>query len=832
MIQVEFVYYTGIRREILENVRLTGSWTAHGRFSESWSAPIIMQPRSLREDDCPSFACTVAFDESALGSTFRWGIRADTAQKRDLWAIPFEVNDRFATDRTRSFQLSAAIGRQEFYLTNNRRIGAQKHYDDRKAEPGVQFSVWAPNAQKVELVAGKYNLKLGSSNTGYITDQGDGIDTAFTGGGVFPMTPGPEGIHWTSLADPAFQSFKVWDHRPYMFRVTGTDGVQRYRTDLCSRCQIGKGAVDPKGGPYTGSYRDLDGTKSCSIVIDPDTVTREFKESQWPETVFDPAETFWEMEFDAGKPVPRSLQDLVIYELHVGSLGFGKAEAGDFGDLIGANGTPNFLDYLLDLGVNAIELLPVLQYEGVDHWGYGTSHPYALEFSSGGRDQLKHVIRECHRRGLAVILDVVFNHYNADAERGEWGYDSPDPTRNAYYWYEGVPSDYQVYEIAAQINPVKNPPGQGGYLDNYSTGYTPRLYEELIRKWMIGSAVALVEEFHVDGLRVDLPQALYQNNVRHGDGVAVPAANDFGAKFLRELTRTLKMVKPGCMLIAEDHSDRAEITDSVDKGGFGFDATWYSTFYHHLIGDGKYGSDYARLLYVAGLGGETGLAMDKFARALDASAADKVVYSEDHDDAGNAEETERTMVTAVRAAPMVGLTRYYAENRCRCVAGLMMLSAGTPMFLMGEEIASVNPLLFKDFLPFREDLFAQRVGNGACMFCFYQSIIRLRLSSIALRSRSIAIVHIHNNNRIIAFVRGSGSGKLLVVASLNNQPYSAGYSITHPAIEDGEWREIFNSDGAVYGGDNVGNYGQALSALRSQITVVIPANGFVVLEHD
>jgi 1,4-alpha-glucan branching enzyme len=109
--------------------------------------------------------------------------------------------------------------------------------------------------------------------------------------------------------------------------------------------------------------------------------------------------------------------------------------------------------------------------------------------------------------------------------------------RNCYYWYEGRPSDYPVYEEAAANRTDKSKPpfpGQGGYVDNGSTGWAPRLWEEQIRKMFIISAAALVEEFHIDGFRVDLTQALHRDNVRHADGVPVQSANIFGAKFLRE----------------------------------------------------------------------------------------------------------------------------------------------------------------------------------------------------------------------------------------------------------------------------------------------------------
>ena len=708
MITVRFVFSTGIRREIFRNVKLVGSWDASGKHATDWSAPPIAMVLERLEDGCPSYTANVEFDPAGSGREFQWGVRLDAPQRPDIWGIPTEVNDRFSDQRHRTFTLDPNGSEQRYYLTHCRRLGSQKRFIGGKPDPAIEFSVWAPNARKVETVIGNYDNKLQEKNTGYISDDSDGIDTTVGDHGSFRMQEDGEGIWRTDGTDQRLAAFEAWDHKPYVFRVTKDDGSVAYRTDLYSRCQIGKGSFDPCGQKYSGSYKDLDGTKSCSIVINPEKVTEHFEEPAWPETKFVLEKSFWSNEFDASRPLPRRVEDLIIYELHVGSLGFGDpARDGDFSDAI------KFLDYLVDLGINAIELLPVLQFEGVDHWGYGTSHPFALEYSAGGRDQLKHLIRECHRRGLAVIMDVVYNHYNVDAERAEWAYDSDAPERNIYYWYEGHPSDYPAYEHAAKVDPKKNPPGQGGYLDNYSTGYDPRFWEETIRKWFISSAVALTEEFHVDGFRVDLTQAMYQFNVRHGDGVSVDAANAFGAKFLREWTRTIKMVGPQCFLIAEDHSDQPFVTESTDRGGLGFDATWYSAFYHHLIGDGNYGSDYARLLYIAGLGNDQPLAVDYFTGALAWSGQRKVVYHEDHDDAGNAANTARTMVTAVNYASLIGETRAYAEARSRCVCGLSLLSASTPMFLMGEEIASAYPMPFDGFRHFRDDFTSARSGTGA-----------------------------------------------------------------------------------------------------------------------
>ena len=212
------------------------------------------------------------------------------------------------------------------------------------------------------------------------------------------------------------------------------------------------------------------------------------------------------------------------------------------------------------------------------------------------------------------------------------------------------------------------------------------------------SAAALLDDFHIDGLRVDLTDAIHQNNTLNVPGAPeVGAANLFGIKFLRELARTVKMVNPSAFLIAEDHTGWGAMTESLNDGGIGFDAVWYADFYHHLIGDGYYSDSYAKLLHNAGYGQPGPLNMDYFAGALLSTQFNKIAYHENHDEAGNDGGTERTIVTAVNGAALVGITRKYAEARCRCVFGLAALSAGTPMFLMGEEVGAANYFRYNDF---------------------------------------------------------------------------------------------------------------------------------------
>jgi 1,4-alpha-glucan branching enzyme len=796
---VLFQYFTGIKRSIFRNARLRGSWNGAGRLSDNWNEIPMLE--IIGEDGCPAFEVRASLDLADLGKTFQWGVLVDGPQGTNLWGIPTEVEDVNSVDRLRQFQLrgpSSAPQVERYYFTYLRRLGANKHFSGGNPVPGLRFGIWAKNAKKVDVV-------FSTQNGGYIADDGAGIDSSQPVIALSGLTNG----FWEGMAVADFATFMS---QPYMYRIRNAQGKTVYRTDIFSRSQIGRGDINPAKSAWPGTVDTLAGSVSCSVVIDADVVRRNFAPTPSgtkPDLI--PDEEFWSTEFQFDRPVPTRLQDLVIYEMHVGSLGPNHAGPGNLADAM------DFLDHLVDLGVNAVELMPMAQFSGTVGWGYGDSHHLCIESSAGGRDQYRHFIRECHRRGIAVLQDVVYNHYDPDAERAEWAYDSTAPEENIYYWYEGRSTDY--------------PFPDGGYLDNGSTGFTPRFWEETVRQQFISSAAFLIEEMHVDGLRVDLTQAIHRDNRRHSDGLTIAAANIFGQKLLREWSRTLRTIRPEVMLVAEDHTGWDAVTKPPAQGGLGFNARWEVAFYHNLIGDSDMAGDRARLLKRAGFGGDEALAMETFAGALYGTRYDQVVFHESHDEAGNSGGTARTMVTAVNSAPIIGATRNWAEARSRLCFGLSLLSAGTPMFFMGEEIGAQKPYRYNDFLQNKEDIAGERGGNGKAMFRFYQEAIALSRRLHSVRTQNIDILHQSNDNRVIAFKRWNGGEEVIIAASFNNRPFDQGYIILKDllGIPNAGWKEIFNSDAAGYGGQNVGNAGATIGSDQGRITLVIPATGFVVV---
>ncbi|SBW00123.1 1,4-alpha-glucan branching enzyme [uncultured delta proteobacterium] len=796
MPEVTFTYHTGTVRELFNTVRLTGNWSAEGRQSGEWR---ILPMDAFRDNHgCLAYRATVSFANEEAGKEFFWGVIVNAPGRVDLWGIAAEYGPFASSELHRAFTLDAKGGAQSYCLAGGRYLGANKYYRKEGEAPGIRFSVWAPHAQKVETV-----IESGNGD-GYIWNNGKGA------GESFAMTRDASGIWATSPDDPALTDYTRLEHARYMFRITREDGSVAFRTDLYSRCQAGKGTVNPEEGGWNGKLDDLESTKSCSVVKNPDSVNQgggADEADAWVD-----AETFWAHEFSPLAPVPSQLEDLIIYEMHIAGLWTGPQEgqAGP-GTLRHAMG---MLDYLTDLGVNAVELLPMSEFEDTAGWGYGSTHFHAIKYDREGQDLFKRFVRECHRRGIAVIVDVVYNHYSPDSERVHWMYDTTRHDHNMYYYYKGKQEDY----------PEDFP--EGGYCDNYSTGYLPNVGEEMVRAMLIGSAAAMLLDYHVDGFRMDLTQALHSFNVLHKDGSPVPEANESGIRFMREWARTLRLFKPGVFLLAEDHSGWNMLAREQMLGGVGFTASWWSEWYHQLIGDADQDSAKAHLLRNAGYGTASPLRMNVMAGMLLGSPG-HVVYHESHDESGNSERSARNIEVAVNGM-LFDNTRAWGEARCRVVAGMTLFSAGTPMFFMGEEVCAREPYRHGDFLEHREDFKALRESSGGPMFRFYQDIIRLRRENPALHSANIAVLKAHNQSRVLVWHRWLGAQEFVIVASLSNTPYDGGYVFSHRNLKGKTWVEVLNSEAPIYGGPGGGN-NEHVDSNEGTMNVAIPACGIIVL---
>ncbi len=285
-ITVQFTFHSGIKRKLFRNVRLTGSWNSAGQFSSQWSE--IPMATSQDEAGCDAFLASVSFDAAQQGTVFQWGVLADTTATPNTWVIPTEIPDENSDQRHRSFTLRPQDTQQHYWFATGRRFGAQKYFTESMV-PGIRFTIWAPDAQNVEVAFAPFDLASGTP-TGYIADDGSGLDLGF---GPFPLFPRGAGIWETDLKkSPALAGFADFQERLYMYRITNEQGVVTYKTDIFSRNQVGRGSTNPAGAHYSGSYLELDGIVSCSVVSDPDLVTADFNDTGVQKQTLIPASDF------------------------------------------------------------------------------------------------------------------------------------------------------------------------------------------------------------------------------------------------------------------------------------------------------------------------------------------------------------------------------------------------------------------------------------------------------------------------------------------------------------------------------------------------------------
>lgn len=356
-----------------------------------------------------------------------------------------------------------------------------------------------------------------------------------------------------------------------------------------------------------------------------------------PSCIIDHAGFPWE---DKGW-VPVALRDMIIYEIHTGTF----TEKGTFDAVI-----PR-LDEIADTGINALEIMPVAQFPGDRNWGYDGVYPYAVQNSYGGPDGLKRLVNECHKRGLSVIMDVVYNHLGPEGN---------------YLW------DYGPY-----------------FTDRYRTPWGDAVnfdgeFSDGVRNFFINNALHWFENYHIDALRLDAVHAIY-------DMSAYP--------FLKELVEKVKEYSgakgKNHILIAESNLNDVRIINPPEKGGYGFDAQWSDDLHHSLHSaltgekDGYYvdfgnNGDIVKALREGFV--YTGQ-YSRFRKRRHGSSAIKrpteqfVVFSQNHDQTGNRARGER-------------LSQLVGFEQLKLCAGIVILSPYVPLLFMGEEYGEESPFLY------------------------------------------------------------------------------------------------------------------------------------------
>lgn len=333
--------------------------------------------------------------------------------------------------------------------------------------------------------------------------------------------------------------------------------------------------------------------------------------------------------------------DLVLYELHVGTF----TERGTFA------GVAERLPYLRDLGVTALELMPVAAFPGSRNWGYDGVHPYAPHAAYGGPDGLKTLVDAAHAEGLAIVLDVVYNHLGPEGNYlGEFG---------PYFTHR-----------------YRTPWGAAVNFDGPDS--------DEVRRYVIDNALYWITEYHLDGLRLDAVHAIFDGSARHILEELAAAVHAQAERLGRRVT-----------VIAESDLNDPRLVRPPAQGGYGLNATWSDDFHHavHARLTGERGG------YYADFGGAAEIAKalrDRFvldgrysayrrrrhgAPATDVSADRFVVFVQNHDQIGNRAAGER----------LDALVSFEAR---KLAAALLLLAPYVPLLFMGEEYGETNPFLY------------------------------------------------------------------------------------------------------------------------------------------
>jgi maltooligosyltrehalose trehalohydrolase len=372
-----------------------------------------------------------------------------------------------------------------------------------------------------------------------------------------------------------------------------------------------------------------------------------------PSLVVDHATFRWTDQIWQAKPLSNAL----VYELHTGTF----SQAGTF------LGAIEHLDYLVGLGVTHIELMPINEFSGEWGWGYDGVDLFAPHHSYGSPDELKQLVDACHRKGLAVLLDVVYNHLG--------------PTGNYI-------NQFGHYFTEA----YRTPWGSAVNLDHVGS--------HEVRRFFLDNAVMWLRDYHFDGLRLDAVHAYH-------DQSALP--------FLEELALTVDALCAELgrhlVLIAESDLNDPRLITCREAGGFGLDAQWSDDFHHalHAVLTGEvkgYYEDFGSLEHLATALQQAFVYGGSYSAhrrrvhgrpAVNISGHRFLGYAQNHDQVGNRARGER-------------LSHLLSPERQKIAAALVLTSPFVPMLFQGEEFGASAP--FQYFTHHDDPELAKSVSAG------------------------------------------------------------------------------------------------------------------------
>ncbi len=469
--------------------------------------------------------------------------------------------------------------------------------------------------------------------------------------------------------------------------------------------------------------------------------------------------------------------ELVLYELHVGTFAAGLTDDGP-GTFAGAAGR---LDYLRDLGIGAVELMPLAEFAGDYSWGYNPAHPFAVEEAYGGPDALKAFVKEAHARGIAVVLDVVYNHFGP-SDLDLWRFDGwSEDGYGGIYFYNDDRAD--------------TPWGQT----------RPDYGRAEVRQYLRDNVLMWLEDFHLDGLRWD--GTVFIRRTGFAGGADLPD----GWQLMRRINREVRQKRPGALMIAEDLQREGALTRDLGEGGAGFGAQWDAAFVHPVRKALITSRDEERDLEAV---------RDAFLHVYNDDAFQRVIYTESHDEVANGRARLPHEIDAEDPEGWAG------KKRTTLGAALVLTAPGIPMLFQGQEF--LEDEWFRDTDPLEWD----RLERHGGLRDLYRDLIALRRNTEGatrgLTGPHADCIHLHPEAKVLAFHRwmdGGPGDSVVVVFNLSSRTHEA-YRLGFPA--EGTWRLRLNSDWSGYD-ESFGGQAAYDVAAAAEERDGLPAGGTVAL---
>ena len=488
---------------------------------------------------------------------------------------------------------------------------------------------------------------------------------------------------------------------------------------------------------------------SGSVLTHVDPYSRAFKMRGGPSLIA-PSDTQYA---DTSYTTP-ARNEMVIYELHIGTFVLDNTLPRPGGTFDSA---AMKLDYLKDLGINAIEIMAAGEFESDTSWGYNPAYIFAIEEQYGGPDGFRAFVQEAHKRGIAVIMDVVYNHLGYPA--GDiWRFDG---------WSQNGKGGIYFYNDWRSTTPW------GDTRFDYGRPEVRNYIRDNARRWL--------QQRFADGLRWDATgwiRSVYGNNNDLGNDLPD------GWSLMQAINDEIKQSQPWKISIAEDMQGNEWLTKDTSVGGAGFDAQWEAQFVRALRSAIIPADDTARNTFAV---------RDAISHCYNANAFERVIYTESHDEDANGRSRLPEEIWPGNASS------YFSKKRSTLGAAMVFTAPGIPMIFQGQEFLENG--YFSDTKAL--DWTKQQTFSG--ILTMYRDLIRLRRNwfnnTAGLKGQSLNVFHVNDAAKLVAFHRwdrGGPGDDVVVVVNLANQSYNS-YRLGFPRA--GVWSVSFNSDWNGYSPD-------------------------------